>query len=117
MTPKKCSRNFVNKHGISEWGLLALYRHKEILVNSSLKEEKKNGKGNLKSSGERSRAILALLFNMGLAKEKKEKENMKHCMKTLTMLLEEVFIYIHLFLQYSVPTYKLLLNLILIQNS
>ena len=36
---KFCS---VNKHGISEWGLLALYRHKEILVNSSLKVKKKN---------------------------------------------------------------------------
>ena len=32
----------VNKHGISEWRLLALYRHKEILVNSSLKATKKN---------------------------------------------------------------------------
>ena len=31
----------VNKHGISEWRLLALYRHKEILVNSSLKATKK----------------------------------------------------------------------------
>ena len=27
----------LNKHGISEWGLLALYGHKEILVNSSQK--------------------------------------------------------------------------------
>ena len=41
---KKCSQNFVNKHGISEWGLLALYRHKEILVNSSLKATKKKKK-------------------------------------------------------------------------
>ena len=32
----------VNKHSISEWRLLALYRHKEILVNSSLKATKKN---------------------------------------------------------------------------
>ena len=32
----------VNKHGISEWGLFALYRHKEILVNSFLKATKKN---------------------------------------------------------------------------
>ena len=32
----------VNKHGISEWRLLALYRHKEILVNFSLKATKKN---------------------------------------------------------------------------
>ena len=31
---------FVNKHGISEWGLLALYRHKDILVNYSLKATK-----------------------------------------------------------------------------
>ena len=31
----------VNKHGISEWRLLALYRHKEILVNSFLKATKK----------------------------------------------------------------------------
>ena len=31
----------VNKHSISEWRLLALYRHKEILVNSSLKATKK----------------------------------------------------------------------------
>ena len=31
----------VNKHGISEWRLLALYRHKEILVNFSLKATKK----------------------------------------------------------------------------
>ena len=31
----------VNKHGISEWRLLALYRHKEILVNSSLKTTRK----------------------------------------------------------------------------
>ena len=34
----------VNKHGISEWRLLALYRHKEILVNSSLKTTKKKKK-------------------------------------------------------------------------
>ena len=50
---------------ISEWRLLALYRHKEILVNSSLKvtqKKKKIGWGNLKKSGERSRAILALLL-------------------------------------------------------
>ena len=54
----------VNKHGISEWRLLALYRHKEILVNSSLKATKKRiGKSNLKKSGERSRAILALLLS------------------------------------------------------
>ena len=32
----------VNKHGISEWRLLALYRYKEILVSSSLKATKKN---------------------------------------------------------------------------
>ena len=31
----------VNKYGISEWRLLALYRHKEILVNSFLKATKK----------------------------------------------------------------------------
>ena len=31
----------VNKHGISEWRLLALYRHKEIHVNSSLQMTKK----------------------------------------------------------------------------
>ena len=31
----------VNSHGISEWGLLALYGHKEILVNSSLRVTKK----------------------------------------------------------------------------
>ena len=31
----------VNKHCISEWGLLELYRHKEVLVNSSLKATKK----------------------------------------------------------------------------
>ena len=49
----------VNKHGISEWGLLALYRLKEILVNSSLKATKKK---NHKKSGEQSRAILTLLF-------------------------------------------------------
>ena len=35
---KFCS---VIKHGISERGLLALYGHKEILVNSSLKATKK----------------------------------------------------------------------------
>ena len=53
----------IHKHGISECGLLALYKHIEILVNSSLKaEKKKNGYGHLKNSGERSRAILALLF-------------------------------------------------------
>ena len=53
----------VNKHGISEWRLLALYRHEEILVSSSLKPtKKKTGKSNLKKSGERSRAILALLL-------------------------------------------------------
>ena len=34
----------VNKHGISEWRLLALYIHKEILVNSSLKATKKKKK-------------------------------------------------------------------------
>ena len=32
---------WVNKHGISKWGLLALYKHIEILVNSSLKPTKK----------------------------------------------------------------------------
>ena len=53
----------VNKYGISEWRLLALYRHKEIPVNSSLKATKKIGWINLKKSGERSRAILALWFN------------------------------------------------------
>ena len=54
----------VNKHGISEWRLLALYRHKEILVNSSLKatKKKKLARAISKKSGERSRAILALLF-------------------------------------------------------
>ena len=31
----------VSKHGISEWRLLSLHRHKEILVNSSLKTTKK----------------------------------------------------------------------------
>ena len=31
----------VNKDGISEWGLLALYKHIAILVNSSLKATKK----------------------------------------------------------------------------
>ena len=31
----------VNKHGISEWRLLALYRQREILVNSSLKTTRK----------------------------------------------------------------------------
>ena len=31
---------FLHKHGSGEWGLLALYRHKEILVNSSLKATK-----------------------------------------------------------------------------
>ena len=53
----------VNKHGVSEWGLLALYRHKEILLNSSRKAtKKKNGLGNFENAGERSRAILALLL-------------------------------------------------------
>ena len=52
----------VNKHDISEWGLLALYGHKEILVNSSLKVTEKIGYGHLKNSGERSRAIQGLLF-------------------------------------------------------
>ena len=55
----------VNKHGISEWRLLALYRHKEILLNSSLKATKKKiGKSHRKKSGEWSRAILALLFSI-----------------------------------------------------
>ena len=58
----------VNKHGISEWRLLVLYRHKEILVNSSLKATKKKiGQSNLKISGERSMAILALLILAPLA--------------------------------------------------
>ena len=35
----------VNNHGINEWGLLALYRHKEILVNSSLKATKRKWRG------------------------------------------------------------------------
>ena len=43
-------------------GYFALYGHKEILVNSSLKATKKNGYGHLKNSGERFRAILALLL-------------------------------------------------------
>ena len=57
---------------MSEWGLLALYGHKEIFVNSSLKatKKKKTGKGNLKNSGERSRAILALLFSVLIIKSK-----------------------------------------------
>ena len=52
----------VSKYSISKWGLLALYKHKEILVNSSLKATKQIGYGHLKNSGEQSRAILALLF-------------------------------------------------------
>ena len=51
----------VNKQGISEWELHALYKHIEIFVNSSLKATK-NGYGHLKNSGKRSRATLALLF-------------------------------------------------------
>ena len=52
----------VNKHGISEWRLLALYRHKEILVKSSLKATKKKiGKSNLKKSGEWSEGHLGPL--------------------------------------------------------
>ena len=43
-------------------GLLALYGHKEILQNSSLKPPKKIGQGPLKNSCDRSTAILALLF-------------------------------------------------------
>ena len=54
----------VNKHGISEWRLLALYRHKEILVNSSLKATKK--KKNWQEQSQKIRwaiqAILALLY-------------------------------------------------------
>ena len=38
---QKLFAKFRNEHGISEWGLLALYGHnKEILVNSSLKATK-----------------------------------------------------------------------------
>ena len=34
---KNCSQNFdLNKHGSGEWGLLAQYRHEEILKSSSL---------------------------------------------------------------------------------
>ena len=39
-------------------GLLELYGHKGILVNSSPKATQKNAYGPLKNSGERSRAIL-----------------------------------------------------------
>ena len=46
---------------VSGW-LLALYRHKDILVNSSLKATNKLARAISKKSGERSRAILALLF-------------------------------------------------------
>ena len=49
-------------------GLLALYEHIEILVNSSLKVTKENGYGHLKNSGERSKANLALLFIFGREK-------------------------------------------------
>ena len=45
-------------------GLLALFNYIEIFVNSSLKVTKKFGYGHLKNSGERSRAILTLLFHM-----------------------------------------------------
>ena len=50
-------------------------RHKDFLVNSSLKATKKIGWGNLKNSGERSRAILALLFSILFGRLK------KHCGK------------------------------------
>ena len=44
-------------------GATALYGHKEILVNSSLKATKKIGHhGSLINSGEQSRVIFALLF-------------------------------------------------------
>ena len=53
----------VNKHGISEWRLLALYRQRNSCkFFSENKQKKKRGGGlsNFKKSGERSRAILAL---------------------------------------------------------
>ena len=57
---------FVNKHSFGEWGLLVLYGHKEILEIVLLRicpKKKKNvGYGPFKILGERSRAILALLF-------------------------------------------------------
>ena len=54
-----------NKHGCTERGLFALYEHEKIPKNScfqTLIAWKKIGYGLLKNSGERSRAILALLF-------------------------------------------------------
>ena len=47
---------------LANGGLLALYKHIEILVNSSLRVTKKKGFGHLKNSGEQSRVILALLL-------------------------------------------------------
>ena len=59
----------------NEWKLLTLYRHKEILVNSSLKatkkkKKKKIGYNNIKNSGERSSVILALLFFLPIEDKK-----------------------------------------------
>ena len=54
-----------NKHGISEWRLLALHRHKEILVNSSLKTRRRKW---LEQSQKIRWAILALLFFIKLVR-------------------------------------------------
>ena len=50
----------VNNHGISECGLLALYIRNACKL--FCESDQKNGYANLKNSGKRSRAILALLL-------------------------------------------------------
>ena len=60
---KKCSRNFdmSTNMALANGGYLHCPKI-ETIVNSSLKASKEIGYGHLKNSGERSRAILALLF-------------------------------------------------------
>ena len=60
---KNCSRNFDMSINMAlAKGEYLHCTNKEIIVNSSLKATKEIGYGHLKNSGERFRAILALLF-------------------------------------------------------
>ena len=75
---------------MSELGLLAPYRQRNFLKNSSLKatkkkKKKKIGYGSLKNLGELSRAILALLFKIG------EEENITvPCISSVSAMLSKL---------------------------
>ena len=60
---------FVNKHGTSDWGLLALYGHKERPTSKFFSETALGSQVRTFCvkyySDERSRVIMALLFQIG----------------------------------------------------